>query len=838
MSDISKTGRNPLRRAMLLTGLVALPLAAVSVSLLTARTPAAEAASPQIVPEQPPRHPPRRPPHPPLPPPRPFPINAVTVKSITVNATVRDGVAETEVSHIFQNRSGVAQEGDFVFPIPDGATVSSFAMYDGETKLDAKLLDKEEATATYEEIVRRRRDPALLTYQGRAALRARVFPIQPNGERRLTLKLVTVLPREGNAKKYAWTLVGPYLPSNQRPESVSVRVTFDGKQTIGSVYSPTHEVRLRRDSESKVVASWEMNKDDSLGENPEFDLYATAGKGGSVALSSLAYNASLPQVASVSGGMRQSGYFLVVASPTISEKEVNNAALSRRVVMVMDRSGSMQGKKIEQAKSALRFALGKLRPQDAFNLVTFSDRVETFAPEPVAASPDNRKRAEAFVDDIVADGGTNINEAMKTGLAMFPEKSSGNTLLFFTDGLPTVGERSQERITKNAVEVNSKKARTFVFGVGYDVDVPFLDQLSLELRGDADYVRPDEDIEVKTSQFVAKTNAPVLENLKLALTGTKTGEIYPKPDALPDLFAGSQLILVGRYTGEGAIKLTLTGEANGKPQSFALNASFPAVDTGADFLPRLWASRKIGYLMDEVRLRPEGDVKKEIIEQIITLSREYGILTPYTAMFVPEPGTETAARGLGATTRSAGPPAAIPDSSVLDAASTNRSAGGFGGGGIGGGGGFSGGGFGGGVPATPAPRQGEAAVNASQGARSQKGQVVVGNASVYKNKAGVERKKDEDRARRIRNVSSRTFYQAGTLWTDVTYDPKKQKEVVKVKLYSAAYFDLTRRNADFARWASLGDSVLIAANSTQAVQFCEDGKEKLTEAELKALAGK
>lgn len=768
---------------------------------------------------------------------RPLPVpvllGGVVVKEVLIEAQVRDGVAETTVVHRFENRSDRPQEGDFVFPIPPGATVSSFAMYDGENKIEAKLLDGDTATKTYEDIVRRMRDPALLTYQGRSALRARVFPIPPRGERKLTLKLVTILPREGDAKKYAWTLAGPYLPGSQTPERVSVRVSISGTGGVGNVYSPTHDVSVRRSDANRVVATWESDKNGAnaaLRENPEFALYVSPSEGKNVALSLLTYNAALPQVASLGGGARQSGYFLVVASPAFAPGDQN--VLPRHVVLVLDRSGSMQGKKIEQARGALRFALGRLRARDTFNILTFSDHVDRFAPQPVTAGPDNLKRANAFVDDIIADGGTNIDAALKDGLAQFPERGSGNVLIFLTDGLPTVGETNPETILKRAVETNAKKARVFAFGVGYDVDVPFLDRVGEALRGDADYVRPDENIESKVSRFVAKTSAPVLENLKLNVAGVNAGEIYPRPGDLPDLFAGSQLVVVGRYTGgSGAspARLTLSGEANGKPQTFALSAPFPAVTTEADFLPRLWATRKIGYLLDEVRLRENSPSRQEIVQQIVSLSREYGVLTPFTALFVPEPGTEIASR--------------LPDgiTSVLSADIDNSTLsrggarGGFGGGGLGGGGG----GYPGGATASaPAARTGEAAVNASQGARSQRFQNQVGNTQAYARKAGAERDKDAALAQRVQNVARRTFFQVGPIWTDATFDAKKQKEIVTVKLYSPAYFALTRRNADLAKWAALGPQVLVAANATQAIQFGETGKETLTDAEVLALAGR
>ncbi|MBC7808481.1 MAG: VWA domain-containing protein, partial [Akkermansiaceae bacterium] len=709
-------------------------------------------------------------------------------------------------------------EGDFVFPIPAGASVSSFAMYDGEKKMEARLLEQDEATRTYEEIVRRRKDPALLTFSGRAALRARLFPIPPHSERKLTLKLVTVLPRDGDAKKYAWTLIGPHLPGTARPQSVSVKVTVaDG---VGTLYSPTHDVQTKREG-TQTVATWKTDSTNgaTLTENPEFDLYITPKAGaGSVALSMLTYNAALPNTASLAGGARQSGYFLVVASPTLAKPDAQ--AAPRRVVIVMDRSGSMQGKKIEQAKSTLRFALGKLRPQDSFNVVTFSDSVEKFSPDPVTASKANLERANAFVDGIVADGGTNIHDGLLEGLSQFPERASGNTLLFFTDGMPTVGTTSHNQIVKHAVEKNGNKARTFVFGVGNDVDVPFLDTVAQSLRGDADYVRPDEDIEVKTSRFVAKTSSAVLENLKLSVEdgAATTGEIYPKPADLPDLFAGGQLVLVGRYTGASkAIKLILSGEANGKPQSFALNGALPDVDTGAGFLPRLWASRKIGYLMDDVRLKEDGPAKKEAVDQIIALSKEWGILTPYTALFVPEPTEETLLRtrvgGMGGGAGSGGGfiPQGIDSVATYDANNTTLAS---------------------------APRSGESAVNTSQTARAQKSNAQVGNFYAYKEQEGADKKRSEDLAKRVQNVNQRTFVQRGNQWTDATYDVKKQKQIVKVKLYSPAYFALTRRNADFAKWASLGNDVVITANATQAVQFAVDGKETLTDAEVKALAGR
>jgi Ca-activated chloride channel family protein len=745
------------------------------------------------------------PPHPfPLP---PRPTQRITVSSVTLNADIKDGIATVEVSHVFKNAGTVQGEADFVFPIPSGATVRDFAMYDGEQKFEARVLNKDEATKIYEEIVRQRRDPALLSYVGQGLLRARVFPIPAGGERRVTMRLVSVLPREGDARKFVWALAGPHLPGGVQPAFVSVRIVASN---AGSLYSPTHDVTIKRleDGTGRVSAEWSSTKNEgALAEHPELALYVGARDTNAVALSLLSYNTALPQVASIGGGLHQSGYFMVIASPNIPKTALKDLP-PRRVVLVMDRSGSMQGKKIEQARSALKFAVGKLRPQDSFNILTFSDAVTKFSPEPTRATPDNLKRAAAFVDEIVADGGTNINDALTDGLKQFPEKSSGNRLLFFTDGLPTVGTRDHATILSNAVSAAQKRARCFVFGVGYDVDVPFLDRVGSKLSGDADYVRPDEDIEIKTSQFVAKTSTAVLENLKLKVTGAGAGEIYPKPEELPDLFEGSQLVLVGRYGVGSGMSVTLTGDVLGKPQSFVLDARLASVSTEASFLPRLWASRKIGYLLDEIRDEKDPARRKEIEEQIIGLSKEFGVLTPYTAMFVPEPGTaDQPIRRL-----------------QLGAPGAPSSSGGFGGAG--------------GFVAKADMRSGESAVNLSQSARGGRAQNQAGNLAAITSQSGADKKLAEAQARQIQYAGNRAFYQRGTNWEDGTYDPKKQTELVKIKLYSDAYFALVRRSGDWAKWAAVGANVVVVASAKKAIQFSEDGKEKLTDKELDALLKK
>jgi Ca-activated chloride channel family protein len=174
-------------------------------------------------------------------------------------------------------------------------------------------------------------------------------------------------------------------------------------------------------------------------------------------------------------------------------------------------------------------------------------------------------------------------------------------------------------------------ARIFPFGVGYDVNTLFLDQLAADHRGLPAYVAPEERIDEKISAFYGRIQSPVLTNIALDFGSVQTYDIYPNP--LPDLYAGTQLIVTGRYNGSGAQTITLTGEVEGQRETYTYAGNFSA-STGKDFIPRLWASRKIGYLLTQIRLNGE---KEEWISAVVSLSLRYGIITPYTSFLVEEP---------------------------------------------------------------------------------------------------------------------------------------------------------------------------------------------------------
>ena len=632
----------------------------------------------------------------------------------------------------------------------------------------------------------------------------------------MTLKYAEALPPEGgDARKYVYSFLGGTLggggaAGSPLPRETTVQVTLQDDASLANIYSPTHEVSIRRTGDKTATVSWEAKearvKDD-------FILYYSVVRHDPVGLGLLAYNVSLPGPRTAaftpgSEGKRDSGYFLLMASPKMAQPDA--PVLPKRVVLVLDRSGSMAGPKIEQARSALAYVLQNLRPADEFNVLTFNEANDILSPGGLLrATPDNIKRGLAFVKGIEAEGGTNIHDALDAALKMFPAAQNDgaqNMTIFLTDGLPTVGETDDAKITADArVLSRARHIRLFDFGVGYDVDVHFLDRLAEANRGDSDYVRPEEDIEAKVSRFYKKVASPVLTDVHVEIGGAQTAELYPHPSELPDLFTGSQLLIAGRYTGSGPVTARLTGNVGGRPVSYALATTLPALADTNDFLPRLWATRKIGYLLDSIRLRQTDTTGSsgrpddpELVGEIVRLSKEYGVITPYTSFLVTDGSEENQPFNgpLHGIRRGTGSVFASPPF--------------VGGGGFGGGGGYpGGGGFGSGGPLLKSPSQAYAAVSGAVATTQSQALRATKSASVASGLAGYDAAEAKAVGDRIRTVGAKTFTLQKGVWTDSAYDPAKQKDVLTVTAFSNAHFALLKKYPRLAAYTSLGDNVLV-----------------------------
>ena len=546
-------------------------------------------------------------------PPRHFPFAPLEVTSHHVDVKIDRQVAVTSIDQEFYNPNDQRLEGIYIFPVPKGAHIDKFSMEIGGKMTDAELLSADKARYMYEEIVRKMRDPALLEYAGRDLFKVHIFPIEPRNRKPIKISYTELLRSDAGSVSYVYGLSTEKF-SAQPIKSLSLKIELNTTEPLASIYSPSHKVEIKRDGPNRATIGYE-GKD----EKPDTDfqlVYSTEARE-SVGLSLLNYKPD-----------GEDGYFLLLAAPTIA-KDTNPAP--KDIVFVVDTSGSMAGAKLQQAQKALRFCVENLNADDRFEIVRFSTEAEPLFKNLVAADSEHRKRANDFIDGLKPIGGTAIADALQAALKVRPGKNDRPfVVIFLTDGLPTVGTRNPDEIVADAKKATG--VRIFSFGIGSDVNTQLLDQLAESTRAFSQYVLANEDLEVKVSNFYTRIKEPALTNLKLDFGGgVRTAKMYPSD--LPDLFKGDQLVVAGRYTGSGEIEAKLTGTANGREQTFTYKLKFDDRNTTNDFVPRLWATRRVGFLLDEIRLHGETT---ELRDEATDLARRYGIVTPYTAYLIVE----------------------------------------------------------------------------------------------------------------------------------------------------------------------------------------------------------
>lgn len=568
-----------------------------------------------IQPIWPPEHPPH-PPHP-VPPPvwRPHVFAPLEINSCNVTAKVEGQVAVTTIEQEFYNPNNARLEGTFMFPVPKGAQLDHFAMEIDGKKVEAELLAADKARNIYEDIVRRAKDPALLEYSGHDTFKVRIFPIEPHSKKRVTVRYTQLLKLDSGLVDYAVPLnTAKY--SSKPIKSVSVKLELETKRPLKSIYSPSHAAEVKRNGSNRATVGYEAS---DVVPDADLALYFAPDK------DEIGVNLLTHRVAG------EDGYFLLLASPGMGVKETK--LVKKDVVFVLDTSGSMAGKKLEQAKKALLFCVENLNEGDRFELVRFSTEVEPLFDELVMADKAHREKANDFINGLKPIGGTAIDDALKRALSLKPEREGRPFMvIFLTDGLPTIGTTDEEQILAGVKKTSGGNVRVFCFGIGNDVNTHLLDNITESTRAVSQYVLPDEDLEVKLSNFYSKIKEPVLANPTLKFAGdVRTAKLYPSP--LPDLFKGEQLVLVGRYSGKGAAAATIEGSVNGETKKFTADVSFPAASSDNEFIARLWATRRVGYLLDEIRLHGEY---KELKDEVTQLARQYGLVTPYTAYLILE----------------------------------------------------------------------------------------------------------------------------------------------------------------------------------------------------------
>ncbi|MBN2389861.1 MAG: VWA domain-containing protein [Anaerolineae bacterium] len=536
-----------------------------------------------------------------------------------VTVTIEDNHAVTRVEQEFVNPHEFPVDGRYFFPVPPDAILARFeARVGGQVQMVMRQ-DVATTNAALYDMVAQRRDPSLLQYADWESI-AFDISLPARASRKMTLEYEQVLAPFGGMLHYRYILSTEQYASVPVEEiTLTVDVTSSGG--LGALYSSSHAVTTERLGMDRAQVTWQAQ---NVNPTEDFDLFFSPAEGG--------FGSGL-----LTGTRAEREHFLFLFTP--DDEIAQDAALPKDIVFVIDRSGSMAGDKIEQARNALHFILDQLNPNDRFSIVSFDDQIELMSRRLQPVERQTLSDARRFVRQLDARNSTDIEGALQTGLAIFAqseERSGASRLLvFLTDGLPTAGVTDDVMISELVARTNARVEARYavsgvhVFGVGYDVNTRLLDRLALDNGGSVTYVQPGENLEVALSEFYGRIANPVLTDVEVEFDGIRVTDL--SPPTMPDLFRGSSVLLTGRYTATNEqVTVRVRGRAGEEQREYIYH--FDLTATGDhDFVPRLWATRRVGALLDEVRV--EGE-RVALIEEIRELGLGYGIVTPYTTFVI------------------------------------------------------------------------------------------------------------------------------------------------------------------------------------------------------------
>ncbi len=565
-------------------------------------------------------------------------VEPIRIESVQARISILDQTARTALEVVMRNPGKTPAEAVLLLPVPDSAAISSFLFEGKSPEPTARVLLREEARRMYDGIVSRLKDPALLEFAGYNLIRSSVFPVAAGGTQRIHVTYEHLLPADGDRVDYAL----PRSESLEQSATWNIMVEVRGKQPISTVYSPSHGIDVVKVSKTQYKVR--LNEE-GVREPGPFMLSYLLERGDRVTASLFTYPD--PKI----GG----GYFLLLAGlPGRADEQ--RQQLKREVTLVLDRSGSMAGPKMEQARAAALQVIKGLGDDESFNIVDYGTTVSTFAKQPVVKTDKQLQLAVKYLASLKPGGGTNIHDALVEALKPAPHADMLPIVLFLTDGLPTVGQTSELLIRDVVAKGNPHGRRIFTFGVGHDVNVPLLDWVADNTRATTTYVQPKEDVEVKVSRVFRKLYGPVfaggdLETLDADGTVNTRRVRELQPPRIPDLFENDRLVVLGQYRGDEPLRFRLGGNFLGVQKAFRFEFDVTSATSRNSFVPRLWASRRIAYLIDQVRqagavaagqplvvgTNPFEDPRmRELRDEILRLSTQFGILSEYTAFLATE----------------------------------------------------------------------------------------------------------------------------------------------------------------------------------------------------------
>jgi Ca-activated chloride channel family protein len=539
---------------------------------------------------------------------------SLAIESQKVDVTINNGVAVTTVTQVFRNDSPQRLEALYTFPVPREASVSNFSMWINGQEVIGEVLERQQARQIYQQVTRvERKDPGLLEQVDFKTFEMRVFPVPARGTQQIQITYYQPVDYDSGFGTYVYPLEMDEPAVSLLSGELSLLVDVKSDIPLKRTWSPSH-------GEALVTAEmgpgrYRAGIEQSQG-NLDRDFV-------------LVYELEREQmginVITSRDGL-DDGYFLLLVTPGSAFDERYKPV---NVTYVLDVSGSMRAAgKLDLARQAVAEGLKAMRDGDSFNIIAFNIAPVSLAAQPLSVNDENLKRAGEFLAGLDGRGGTDIVPALEKALSMrLPE--ARNAILLLSDGQASDVENHAPFL--KTVRRGAGDTRIFSFGIGNEINRPLLDQLAVETGGLADYLSGQDEVQRKIRLMQMKLASPVAEKLVLQVEGVELRDVCPQ--ALPNLYRGQQLALLGRYRGCGEAKLTISGEILGAPETLTAFVDFPEVNADNPQLERMWAWRKVDGLLSQVRQQGEAAA---LVRDVVSLGTKYSIVTPYTAFLVLE----------------------------------------------------------------------------------------------------------------------------------------------------------------------------------------------------------
>ncbi len=703
---------------------------------------------------------------------RPRPIAGMfglEVRSNQIDVEITGNTATTCMDQVFYNPTSDQLQGYFIFPLPQNATIDYFSMFINGKETQGEVLDAEKARKIYQDIVNRSADPALLEYYNNKLFRVKIFPIQPRSEQRVKLTYTYNMPIDNGTIEYQFPLKIREDQKANPLENFSFKIDITASDKIKNIYCPTHEVEINRKGEKQATVGFEGS---NVSTNQDLKVYYSIDNS-KVGISMLNHKQ-----------VDEEGYFMLNLSPGLDRFQ---EVINKDITFVLDASGSMSGEKMDQAKKALSFCINNLNEKDKFNIIRFSTEATSLFESRQLANEASIQRARTYLKELRAIGGTNIDEALELALKDGKQADRPHFVVFLSDGKPTIGETAEKALLSKIEKHNAENTRIFTFGIGTELNAHLLDKLTEMTHGYRTYVLPEEDIEIKVSDFYTKVSSPILTDVKINFDrNISISEMYPKQ--VPDLFKGSTVTLMGRYSGNGQGKITLSGKVNGKEESFSYNTEFERKNDDNEFIPPLWAARCVGYLLDQIRLHGEN---KELVNEVVRVAKKHGIITPYTSYLIIEDEEQQVSMNNIRREDQLIRPRILNAPEVEEEMSIN-------------------------YQDLKSTNLGEVSVRASKSVQS------LNDASNISASSNKEKKLDYtsdtgetmNLAQDISNIQGRAFYNNNNTWVDSKIQESNNHKTLKIQFNSTDYFNLVQTNPESVNYLALGRNVRFMLNNT------------------------